>query len=103
MVENKQDNDAALFLFLAGLLIALTVIILPFIWASARAELSKPHVSVIINQDCKEGSPCQVCKQDGNKKTCTDGVCDIKANCIIPSQNTNYPDSPAKGPWALVK
>jgi hypothetical protein len=102
MTEHK-NNDAELFLFLAGLLIALAIIILPFIWASAREELSKPKVSVLVPQDCKAGSPCQICSQDGNKKTCTDGVCDAKANCIIPSQNTPALKYPIKGLAASVK
>ncbi len=101
MVENKKD-DAALFLFLAGLLIALAIIVLPFVWSSAKAELSKTKVSVIVKNECGPGSPCQVCTETAQNRSCITGVCDTQQNCIVPNPKNATPKIPEKGVGSLV-
>ncbi len=101
MAENKKD-DAALFLFVAGLLIALAIIVLPFVWSFAKAELSKTKVSVIVSDECKPGSPCQICTETAQNRSCITGVCDAQQNCITPSPKNATPKIPEKGVKSLV-
>jgi hypothetical protein len=101
-MTEKQDNDAALFLFLVGVLIALAIIILPFVWSSAKAELSKTKVSVIVSDECKAGSSCQICTETAQNRSCITGVCDAQQNCIVPSPKNATPKIPEKGPRSLV-
>ncbi len=94
MTEHKKDNDAALVLFVLGIFLALAIIILPFVWSQARAELNKPKVSVLVTEDCKEGKACQICNEEGNKKVCVDGICDAKGNCLTTSVPANKNTTP---------
>jgi hypothetical protein len=102
MAGNK-DDDAALALFLIGLLIALAIVVLPFIWASAREELNKPHTSVIVTEGCKEGASCQVCNEKNGNKTCAAGICDAQANCLVPAQKNTALNWSVRGLGAQVK
>jgi hypothetical protein len=97
MGENRKDDDAALMLFIAGLMIALAIIVLPFVWNFAKEGLAKQKVSVIVSEECTEGTSCQLCNQDGNKKVCVDGVCNANGDCLAPVQKNVTFKYPEKG------
>jgi hypothetical protein len=103
MAEHKKDDDAALVLFILGLFIALAIIILPFVWSMAREEMNKPHTSVIVTDNCKEGASCQICKEVNGTKTCVQGICDAQANCLAPMQKNVTLKYPEKGLKAQVR
>lgn len=103
MTEHKKDDDAALFLFLVGILIALAIIILPFVWSFAREELAKSRVSVVISEECKAGASCQICTDSNTNRTCVAGICDAQGNCLAPMQKNATLKYPERGLRALVK
>lgn len=90
-----KQHPGALFAVLAGVLAMLLVVWLLFTTLTPPKDNKTRLVVVVGSEGCKEGTSCKSCIERNDQRTCWEGICSARRECILPAlgNTTRYPES----------
>jgi hypothetical protein len=90
-----KQHTGALFAVLGSVLAVILIVWLLFTTLTPPKDDKTRLVVLVGSEGCKEGTSCKSCIERNDQRTCREGICSARGECILPAQGntTRYPES----------